>query len=203
MKTCSESKADSKFLRNQETETVGKTTPSRQKPPPEKSTNFNEIQRNFHNSETDSNEENQLPVKDTNIENNNNNEDNCLRINDSDIENCNNESTVKFNQGKLAFILGDNVVKDVDGYLLTRSNNSKFIVERRHFSFAKSIDIGDYTKPTKRDFNTDLYILHVGTNYLSLDETQEVISTRIIDTAKPLMTEKTKVIFFKHCAEGR
>ena len=97
MKTCIESIADSKFLRNQDTETVGKTTPSREKPPPEKSTNFHEIQRNFHDSETDNNEENQLHVKDTNIENNNNNEDNCLRINDSDIENCSNKSTVKFN----------------------------------------------------------------------------------------------------------
>ena len=48
----------------------------------------------------------------------------------------------------------------------------------------------DYTKPTKRDFNPDLYILHVGTNDLSLDDTPEVISSRIIDTAKSLMTEK-------------
>ena len=94
------------------------------------------------------------------------------------------------------------MVKDVDGYLLTGSNNSKFTVERRHFSFAKTIDIEDYTKPTKRDFNPDLYKLHVGTNYLSLDETPEVILTRIIDTAKPLMTENTKVIFSNIALRG-
>ena len=52
----------------------------------------------------------------------------------------------------------------------------------------------DYTKPTKRDFNQDLYILHVGTNDLSLDVMQEVISSCIIDTAKSLMTEKNKLI---------
>ena len=52
----------------------------------------------------------------------------------------------------------------------------------------------DYTKPTKRDFNPDLYILHVGTNDFSLDERPEVISSRIIDTAKSPMTEKTKMI---------
>ena len=52
----------------------------------------------------------------------------------------------------------------------------------------------DYTKPTKRDFNPDLYILHVETNNLSLDDTTEVISNRIIDTAKSLMTEKNKII---------
>ena len=52
----------------------------------------------------------------------------------------------------------------------------------------------DYTKPTKRDFNQDLYILHVGTNELSLDVMPEVISSCIIDTAKSLMTEKNKLI---------
>ena len=52
----------------------------------------------------------------------------------------------------------------------------------------------DYTKPTKRDFNQDLYILHVGTNDLSLDVMPEVISSCIIDTAKSLMTEKNKLI---------
>ena len=47
-----------------------------------------------------------------------------MRITDRNIENGINESTVKFNQGKLAFTLGDSMVKDVDGYFLTR-----FIIE--------------------------------------------------------------------------
>ena len=82
-----------------------------------------------------------------------NDEDNHLRINGSNIENGINESTVNSNQGKLAFILGDSMVKDVDDYLLTGSIN--------RISSAKTIDMEDYTKPTKRDFNPDLYILHV------------------------------------------
>ena len=86
------------------------------------------------------------------------------------------------------------MVKDVDGYLLTGPINRKFIVKVRPFSSAKTIDMEDYTKPTKRDFNPDLYIIHVGTNDLSLDDTPEVISSRIIDTAKSLMTEKNKVV---------
>ena len=90
-----------------------------------------------------------------------NDEDNHLRINGSNIENGINESTVNSNQGKLAFILGDSMVKHVDGYLLTRSINRAFIVKLRLFSSAKTIDMEDYTKPTKRDFNPDLYILHV------------------------------------------
>ena len=86
------------------------------------------------------------------------------------------------------------MVKDIDGYLLTGSINRKFIVKVRPFLPAKTIDMEDYTKPTKRDFNPDLYILHVGTNDLSLDDTPEVISSRIIDTAKSLMTERNKKI---------
>ena len=37
-------------------------------------------------------------------------------------------------------------------------------------------------------------MLHIGTNDLSLDDTLEVISRRIIDTAKSLMTEKNKMV---------
>ena len=86
------------------------------------------------------------------------------------------------------------MVKDVDGYLLTGSINRKFIVKVRPFSPAKTINMEDYIKPTKRDFNPDLYILHVGTNDLLLDNTPEVISSRIIDTTKSLITEKNKIV---------
>ena len=170
--------ADSKVARIEETESVGKTN-SREKPPPEKSTNFYEIQRKFHDRENDYNEENQVTAKD--IENNN--ENNRLRINGSNIQNSNNEGTVKPNQSKLAFILGDSMVEDIDGYLLTGSINRKFIVKVRPFLSAKNYRYGDYIKPTKRHFNSDLYILHVGTNDLSLDDTAEVTSSRIKDTA--------------------
>ena len=176
-------------------------TNSREKSPPEKSTIFDEIQRNFYNGENDNNEENQLIVTETNIANNNN-EDNRIHNNGSNIENGINESTVKSNQGKLAFILGDSMVKDVDGYLLTGSINRKFVAKVRTFSSAKTIDMEDYTKPTKRDFNPDLYILHVGKNDLSLDDRPEVISSRIIDIAKSLMTEKNKIFISNIIPKG-
>ena len=35
----------------------------------------------------------------------------------------------------------------------------------------------DNTRPTKRGFNPDFYILHIGTNDLLLDDTPEVISS--------------------------
>ena len=120
---------------------------SRDKPPLEKLINFHEIQRNFYDSEND-HEKNQLIVTQTNIATKIN-ESNRLRNNDSNIENGINESTVKSNQGKLAFILGGSMVKDVDGYLLIGSINRKFIAEVRPFSSAKTVDMEDFTKSTK------------------------------------------------------
>ena len=69
------------------------------------------------------------------------------------------------------------MVKDVDGYLLKGSINRKFIVKVRTFSSVKAIDMEDNTRPTERGFNPDLYILHIGTNDLLLDDTPEVISS--------------------------
>ena len=56
------------------------------------------------------------------------------------------------------------MVKDVDGYLVTGCINRNFLVKVRPFSSTKTAEMEDYTKPAKRDFNPDLYILHVGTN---------------------------------------
>ena len=60
----------------------------------------------------------------------------------------------------------------------------------------------DYTKPTKINFNPDFYTLHVGTNDLSLDDRPEVVSSRIIDTAKSLMTEINKIIISNIVSRG-
>ena len=86
----------------------------------------------------------------------------------------------KSHHGKLTFILGDSMVKDVDGYLLTGSINRKSIVKARPISSAKTINIENYIKLNKRDFNPNLYILRVGTNDFSLDDTPDVISNCII-----------------------
>ena len=42
---------------------------------------------------------------------------------------------------KLAFAIGDTMIKDVDGYLLTGSLNRKYILTVRPFSYAKTSDI--------------------------------------------------------------
>ena len=66
---------------------------------------------------------------------------------------------------KFAFIRGVSTVKDVDRYLLIASINRKFILKIRPFSSAKTLDMQDYIKPTKREFDHFFYIMHIGTSY--------------------------------------
>ena len=53
----------------------------------------------------------------------------------------------------------------------------------RPFLSAKTIDMVDYVKPTQRDFNPDVYLLHVGTIDLSSNISPEQISLDILNLA--------------------
>ena len=94
---------------------------------------------------------------------------------------------------RYAFIISDSMLKKTDGYLLTNSINHKFIVKTTVFPAAKTKDMKDYIKPTKRDFDPDLYIFHAGTNDLSLDKPDAEISTDIINVAESLQSTHTNV----------
>ena len=99
------------------------------------------------------------------------------------------ENSITEKSKKLAFIIGDSMIKDVDGYLLTGSLNRKYIVKIRLFSSAKTSDMEYYITPTKRDFDPGIYILHVGTNDLTLNDTPEEITEHIVNIATFLKTE--------------
>ena len=86
------------------------------------------------------------------------------------------------------------MVKITDGYLLTSSVNHKYIVKVRPFVSAKTIDMLDYIKPTKRDFNPDVYLLHVGTNDLPSTKSLEEISMDILNLANSLKLDNNTVI---------
>ena len=64
------------------------------------------------------------------------------------------------------------MVKKVDGYLLTSSNNYRYVVKVRPF--------------LARDFSTDVYLLHVGTNDLSSNKSPEQISLDVLNLANSL-----------------
>ena len=52
----------------------------------------------------------------------------------------------------------------------------------------------DHLKPTLRDFNPGLFIIHVGTNDLPLNKTSNEIAEEIVNLA-----ESVKKIQLKHC----
>ena len=60
-----------------------------------------------------------------------------------------------------AFIVEDSMIKKVDGYLLTSSLKHQHLVKTRPFSTAKTIDMYDYIKPTRRDFKSEIFVLHL------------------------------------------
>ena len=86
------------------------------------------------------------------------------------------------------------MLKDVDGYLLTGSLDKKFIVKVRPCSSAKTEDMHDYLKPTKTDFNSNIFILHVGTNNLSTNHSPEMIADKIVETAESIKQEDNNVV---------
>ena len=107
-----------------------------------------------------------------------------------------------YNKKNYAFIIGDSMVKDVDGYLLTGSIKRKFIMKVRPLSSARTVDMQVYIKSTKCDFDPSLYLLHVGTNDLLLEDTPEAISKRIIATAESLKKEHDEVAISDIVARG-
>ena len=51
----------------------------------------------------------------------------------------------------------------------------------------------DYIKPTKRDFDPDLYIFHAGTNDLSLDKPDAEVATDIINVSESLKSTHSNI----------
>ena len=128
----------------------------------------------------------QKQASNNNISNNNNNS--------NSKENNISSSNINSKTRKTAFIIGDSMVKKIDGYLLTSSINDRYIVKVRPFLSAKTIDMVDYIKPTQRDFNPDVYLLHVGTNDLSSNKSPKQISLDILNLAISLKLHNNTVI---------
>ena len=92
------------------------------------------------------------------------------------------------------FIVGDSMIKKVDGCLLTSSLKHQYVVKTRTFSTAKTIYMYDYIKPTQRDFKAEIFILHFGTNDLPLNKSPKEISEDIVTLVESMKTENNKII---------
>ena len=108
-----------------------------------KNINNNSKENNINGNGGDnntSNKQKQARNDDNSISNNNNNSS-------SKEDNINN-SNINSKTRKTAFIIGEGMVKRIDGYLLTSSINHRYIVKVRPFLSAKTIDMVDFIKPT-------------------------------------------------------
>ena len=85
---------------------------------------------------------------------------------------------------KSTFIVGDSTIKKIDDYLLASSINHKYIVKVR--VTAKTDVMYDHIKLTQRNFQPNVYILHIGTNDLPTDMAPEEIIEKIITFSKHL-----------------
>ena len=65
----------------------------------------------------------------------------------------------------------------------------------RPFLPAKTIDMVEYIKPTQRDFNPDVYLLHVGTNDLFSNKSPGQISLDILILANSLKLGNNPLLF--------
>ena len=118
-----------------------------------------------------------------NINNNNNNNNNNENENNSSNENSTNN---KDNVTSPFAILGDSNVKKLNGFLLRRKLNHKYLVKVRPFSSEKFRCMHDHVKPIVPDFNPDHIILHCKTNDLSSERTASQIARSIIRLALSL-----------------
>ena len=91
------------------------------------------------------------------------------------------------------FILGDSILKNVNGYLLTKILRNKKLIKVRSFSGGKVSCMYDHVKPTIREFNPNHIILHIRTNELKSSKIASQISRSVIDLALSLKSETNTV----------
>ena len=94
---------------------------------------------------------------------------------------------------KNILIIGDSMVKHLDGRKLKGSlgNGQNFYV--KSFSGANTEDMADYSKPPMKR-NPDVVILHVGTNSLGTNKPAEDIANEINDLAVDLRNGENEVV---------
>ena len=89
------------------------------------------------------------------------------------------------NKQTSVIILGDSMVKHINGWKISKRLQSDCKVYVKQFSGARTKCMKDYMKPSLRE-NPDHFILHVGTNDLNTERSPELIAKSIVGLAKTL-----------------
>ena len=93
---------------------------------------------------------------------------------------------------KSIFVIGDSMLKQLNGWEMSKKLNANCKMFVKTFSGAKTTCMHDYVKPLVRS-SPDHFILHVGTNDLSSDKSPEEIARSITDLATSIKNEKHDV----------
>ena len=101
--------------------------------------------------------------------------------------------TLKITQKKSVYIVGDSMVKEVNGFQLLKSIKHKYSVRIRFHPSAKTSCINDHVKPVNRNQEADHIFLHTGTNGLSSDKTLVLICIDIVNLAASIKDKDIKV----------
>ena len=104
--------------------------------------------------------------------------------NRNEITNRNNNNDNRDNKNKTnAYILGNSMVKKLNGYLLTEKIRHKHLIKVRSFSGAKISCTTDHVKATLREINPDRIVLYAGKNNLRTENTASQIAKAAVGLA--------------------
>ena len=121
----------------------------------------------------------------------NNTDGNTSNANNDNSPNMQESRKTTENKSRRVFILGDSIVKHINGYDISRQiKNSRVYV--KGFPGAKTECMKDYAQPTARE-NPDHILIHVGTNDLPSRRQPDVIAEDIIQLALKLKTNSCGV----------
>ena len=149
-------------------------------------------QNSFHTLESDYNENVNLVVNG----NHDRNRFNETLITDNNSRNEQNSQVNKnttSNKKRSVTILGDSMVKGIEGYKMKKALNNKINVYIKSFPGAIIEDMYSYAKPSlKHDPN--VIIIHCGTNDLREEKPAEIIADEIVTLAHSLKTDSNEVV---------
>eukprot|EP00795_Rhopilema_esculentum_P010798 gene10798-biopygen13251 len=94
---------------------------------------------------------------------------------------------------KNILIIGDSILKHLDGRKLKGSLRNGQNVYVKSFSGANVEDMADYSKPPMKK-NPDIVVLHVGTNSLGTNKPADEIASEICDLAADLRNGANEVV---------
>ena len=149
----------------------------------------------MHINNNDDNNSNKFNINenDNNLATNDNGKSNYDNTNNK-IANNKHKSNFKNNTKKiLVYIVGNSMVKEVNGFELSKTIKHKYSVRVKFHSSAKTSCINDHIKPVIRNQEADHIILHTGVNDLSSDKTPVQICNDTVNLAASIKDKDIKV----------